>query len=489
MQPPRRVLALLLVVTACPSEERATVGPSSAGFECPTIFVSLAGLGVRDAAIVANPCRPGEAGPNIDVEVTSQHPLLDNGTVAFAEESGGLSFTLQRTSVSADMVEGTYLATSISDPPVSRMGRLVILVGPVPGTIVNVISELNPVSVDLTRSTGLVASACDVGGTRCTALVGDGSGVQFALDDPVWALDDNCIAAPGDGGFTVRGSRDLPLVNCNVGSQSSFGVEVVGAANNATASIGGAPAIPVDDGQSVQVPGGSRLLLLAAAVGGEEAQISCSSQDALFGPASSALEIDSVRAPLSCVVVYGQFVTVDVALGGRVISNAGACEEGTACTWPSTYKLDMRAFPNAGFVARFSGTCADTDKNSGSIPAGASGACRVDFELDAACQPPTVSLTATAEDGSELVDLKPSTPEIDLEVTTTVRFRVEGARLDPRADVTLVVNGAAIAEFDGGEATVAMGEVLASPEVYVVQAELQACGAAVLSDPLWLRRR
>lgn len=105
-----------------------------------------------------------------------------------------------------------------------------------------------------------------------------------------------------------------------------------------------------------------------------------------------------------------------------------------------------------------------------------------------ACEAPTVTLEATAEDGSPLVDLDVATPAvIDLEPTTSVLFKVSGAGLDPTSRATLLVNGGPIDEFVG-ETTVAMQEILSSDAAYDLQAEVQACGAAVRSPAIQLRR-
>ena len=106
-----------------------------------------------------------------------------------------------------------------------------------------------------------------------------------------------------------------------------------------------------------------------------------------------------------------------------------------------------------------------------------------------ACEPPTVTLEATAEDGSPLVDLDTMTPAvIDLEPTTSVLFKVSGAGFEPTSMVTLLVNGGAIDEFVG-EKTVVMQEILSSDAAYDLQAEVQACGTAVRSPAIQLRRR
>lgn len=105
-----------------------------------------------------------------------------------------------------------------------------------------------------------------------------------------------------------------------------------------------------------------------------------------------------------------------------------------------------------------------------------------------ACEPPAVTLDATAEDGSPLLDLDVTTPAvIDLDPTTSVLFKVSGDGFEPTSIVTLLVNGGAIDEFVG-ETTVAMQEILSSDAAYDLQAEVQACGAAVRSPAVQLRR-
>lgn len=105
-----------------------------------------------------------------------------------------------------------------------------------------------------------------------------------------------------------------------------------------------------------------------------------------------------------------------------------------------------------------------------------------------ACEAPTVTLEATAEDGSPLVDLDTTTTNvIDLDPTTSVLFKVSGVGLEPTSMATLLVNGDAIDEFMG-ETTVVMQEILSSDAAYDLQAEVQACGAAVRSPAIQLRR-
>jgi hypothetical protein len=105
-----------------------------------------------------------------------------------------------------------------------------------------------------------------------------------------------------------------------------------------------------------------------------------------------------------------------------------------------------------------------------------------------ACEPPTVTLEATEEDGSPLVDLDTTTTSvIDLEPTTSVLFKVSGDGFEPTSMVTLLVNGGAIDEFVG-EKTIVMQEILSSDAAYDLQAEVQACGAAVRSPAIQLRR-
>ncbi|MBK6683707.1 MAG: hypothetical protein IPG45_04485 [Deltaproteobacteria bacterium] len=105
-----------------------------------------------------------------------------------------------------------------------------------------------------------------------------------------------------------------------------------------------------------------------------------------------------------------------------------------------------------------------------------------------ACEAPTVTLEATAEDGSPLVDLDTTTTNvIDLEPTTSVLFKVSGDGFEPTSMVTLLVNGGAIDEFVG-EKTIVMQEILSSDAAYDLQAEVQACGAAVRSPAIQLRR-
>lgn len=118
------------------------------------------------------------------------------------------------------------------------------------------------------------------------------------------------------------------------------------------------------------------------------------------------------------------------------------------------------------------------------------GSVRTDYTctVRSVCEPPTVTLEATAEDGSALVDLDVTTPAvIDLDPTTSVLFKVSGDGLEPAPTATLLVNGDAIDEFMG-ETTVVMQEILSSDAAYDLQAEVQACGAAVRSPAIQLRR-
>lgn len=488
MRRPHYVFTSIVIIGACLGQEQrfSTQGEIEEG-KCPTLFVSMAGLGTSKSVAVPNPCDNGEyLEGQVEFKI-SEAAAIDPVTASYGHSGGNfIVFTLDKVADKEGVVRSTSYEYNSKEGRFKRKGALHVLLGARGGTLFSVSGEGGiTVSQDGSKTPGSVAE-CSNDGARCSAVLSDGAVMPFLVDGPGWALSRGCHAEVSTDGFAAVGSSAHPTMDCVLSSRTTLTLNRVGGSGEVKLTIDGSKQHP-EFGSPMNVVGGAMVELSALPDGVKSGRIACRSGLSSFGSGGDdSLAIPAIRAETECTVTYGTSANVSVSEGGSILAGDRSCGPGS-CVISTNSSARITAVANAGRMVTFSSAFVEVEGNSAVIPQGSSGNFEVVF-LEVACVPPTITLEATAPDGSELVDLDPTTPDVvDLEVTSSVRFRAGGDDLAARA--TLLVNGSAVVDLEEGGVTMPMQEILASPETYELRAQVSACGSLVQSSAILLRQK